>query len=341
MLKKTTLLVAGLSAAALFAPAMAQDTAAPAAEGATEKVELRMKLQKGQKFAFRQTMDMTQDMDMQGMQLSTVMKMTSDYVYDVLDVTEAGTADVRISFGRVHGSMENPMFGAIEFDSEKEAEETGNPMIDAMAGAFTVTSGLSVEITMDAKGEISSVRGVEKLVEKMLEANPMAAMGGMDAESMGDQMKENLRSLTGDYPADAIGVGSTWEISRNMSQMGMEISMSSKNKVTSLDADAVVVDADITGDMGGGQMAQMFTVDDFSGTSTTTISRADGLVKQSTAKMKMKASINGGAQGQGGMVMDITAKVERIAVPAAAPVTPSGGDADKDDAGEDGMGDDE
>ena len=321
-MKKTPFAAAGLAAVALMATAVTPQAAAqdaPPAETAAEKVTFKIVLEKGQEFAFRQTMNMNQDMDMGGMQMSTVMDMTSDYTYKVDDVTEAGDMKVTVNFGRIKGSFDNPMMGSLEFDSEKEAEETGNPMVDMMASMFTANAGQSIGITMQADGEITEVTGIEEMIEKLMENNPMAGMqGGMDTETMSKSMKEMIGSQLGALPKEPLGVGESWKIERAMGQMGMDVNMTIDNTLKSVDDQEAVIDSTITAELSGGQMAAMLTVDEFTGTSTTTVSRKDGLVLSSKANMNMKASMDAGAQGQGGMTMVIETAVERIPVTATA-----------------------
>jgi len=252
-------------------------------------------------------------MDMGGMQMSTVIGMTSDYAYTVTDVTESGDMQVAVKFGQIKGSFENPMVGSLEFDSEKEAEESGNPMIDMMASMFTANAGQAIGITMTPNGEITDVTGVDALVERLLENNPMAgAMGGaMDAETMSESMKQMIGGQLGALPSEAISVGDSWKVERAMGQMGMDVAMTIDNTLASVSATEMVVDSEITATLSGGQMAQMITVDEFTGTSTTTYSRKDGLVLLSTAKMNMTASMDTG-QGAGGMTMVIETKTERL-----------------------------
>lgn len=317
ILKTTPFLAAGLVAVALIAPATAQETGeAPAAE----KLEFRLKLAKGDAFAFRQKMNMNQDLDMGGMQVSTVIDMTSDYAYEVLDVAENGDMSIKIRFGRIHGSFENPMFGALEFDSEKETEETGNPMIDMMGSMFTANAGQELTLKLDEDGDVLAVEGVEELVDRILENNPMAGMGGqMDPETMKQSMKDNFEGQLGMIPPDPIAVGESWTTDRGMSAMaGMGMQLSVTSTLKSLSDDEAVVDSTIKGELTGGQMAAMMTVEDFSGTSSTTISVKDGLPLSSKADMTMTATMDAGPQGQGAMSMTVTTTLERIPVTSSA-----------------------
>ena len=108
ILKTTHLLIAGLLAAATAAgcagdAAVSEEAETAAAEAVAaaeaaqnEGVTFRIRLEKGQTFAFRQTVDMNQEIDMSGMQISTVMAMTSHYSYTVTDVTDTGDMHVTV-----------------------------------------------------------------------------------------------------------------------------------------------------------------------------------------------------------------------------------------------------
>ena len=320
---KTPMLATGLLALALCAPVVAQDVFAQEAALASsaEKFEFKLDLKKGDKFAFRQSMDMNQDIDMGGMQIATVMAMTSDYSYEVTDVAESGDMSINIKFGRIKGSFENPMMGALEFDSEEEMEETGNPMVDMMGSMFTANAGQELTLVMNEDGDVVSVDGVDEMVDRLLENNPMAAMGGqLDAETMKQQMKDNFEGQLGQIPADPVAVGESWTSDRGMSAAGgMGMQMSIKSTLKSLSGDEAVIDSDITGELSGGQMAAMMQVEEFKGTSNTTLSVKDGLPLSSVAKINMTATMG----GQGGIVMSIDTKLERIPVTASAAETPS------------------
>ncbi len=321
----STLLAAGLAFGALSVPAFAQESV-EAAQADTVTFELHLK--KGDRFAFVQSMDMTQDIDMQGMQMSTTMKMSSAYSYDVLDVREDGASVVRTKFGRVYGSMDNPMMGTIEFDSDKAADESDNPMAAMVAGALTAMAGHQVEMTIAKNGDISELRGIDELVAAIMEANPMAAGMGMDTAGVEKQIRQNMESMLGAFPHEPVAVGASWEKESAMNAMGgMDMSMKVKSVLKRADASHIVVESELTGSMGGdGQLAQMFDVEEFKGTGTSTYDRADGLVREATSAMTMKATIKGGEAGTGGMTMKFETKIERVAVSdgetSDAPKTP-------------------
>ena len=331
--KKPSFVVAGFAAAALMATAVmpaasAQDAPpdAPPADTAAEKVEFKIKLDKGQKLAFRQVVDMNQDMDMGGMQMAIVLEMSNEFTYHVTDVTEAGDMKIDMTFGRIKGSMENPMMGTIEFDS---ANPDGNPM----SAAFTAQAGESLGLTLTSAGEVTEITGIEEMFEKMMAANPMAA-AQMDSEGLSDQLKQTASSHIGMFPKEPVAVGESWTIEQSANQMGMDVSMKIDNTLKSATEDEAVVDATINASMSaeGNPMMAALDVETFKGTSTTTYSRKDGLVLSSSMTMNMKASMD--AQGQQGSVdMVIETSIERIPVTASeeapAAETPAEGGSDE------------
>jgi len=208
--------------------------------------------------------------------------------------------------------------------------------MDMMSSLLTANAGHVLVATLTPDGSVAKIDGIDEMVSRILENNPMAGMGGVDAESLTKSMKQTFEGQLGGMPAEPVAVGGSWTVEREFSGMqGMGINMKLVNHLRSCSADEAVIASEITGEFSGGQMAQMFTIDEFKGTSKSRISRKDGLLLESSSTMNMTASMDAGAQGQGGMTMVISTAIERISLTESTPSTETPAETPAETPGED------
>lgn len=323
MMLRTCLRPLVLTAAAVFAfgafPAQAQDGGTPAPVApAGEKIKLEINLAKDQAFDLVVKMTMSQNVNFGGMEMATDMDMNLRQSNKIESLDDAGVATMKSKVRRISGSFSNPMMGQFDFDSDKKAEESGNPALDQMSQQFTQMAGKETIVRLSKDGTVAD--------------------GGNDAAAT-----EAMRAMGGisKLPKDAVGIGDSWTTESSGQVQGMGTKTKMKSTVKAIDADTVTVTHDGTLEMsaaggpGGNPMAALVAKMKVKTTKIageSKISRKDGyvLVSDVTTDMELELPADENAQDPmlaAGMTMVMKQKVHQERKPATpdatAPVTPS------------------
>ena len=167
-----------------------------------QTIEPRLKLEAGTELVYRQSVQSETELP-QGMGTST-MNMESTQRWSVLDVDGDGNATVRLTTegGRMRfgGPMETMLDPA-------DRESAGSPL-DVMQAL----DGTSYTVVLDARGALVRMSGLEEMREAL-----RARIPDPSGHAMLDQMlsEDTLRSQWAQgvhvLPAEAVGVGSTWD----------------------------------------------------------------------------------------------------------------------------------
>lgn len=324
----TASLLAALAAAPTFVPAFAEDKAAAPSSG--EKVALAIRFEKGSKLGFEQKMQMTQMMNMGGMEIPTEISMNQSWTEACESVDAKGVGEMRTKFVRVHGSFSNPMMGDFPFDSDAPAAaaaDDGNPM--AAMGAQITES-----MTALAKIELVSHVAKDGSTVDMKAAEGVSLPPGTDPVEMGRQM-----GALGKLPSEPVGVGDSWTNESTITAgMGLKLKNTMKFVVKAIDADAVVVsvegsitklddDGETSDDPQAAMVRQMMAsmkVTDSKVSGEGSYSRKDGRLLGMKSVMSFKME----SEQEGGMTLDQTANVaiarlEKLPVAATQPTTPA------------------
>lgn len=171
-----------------------------------EKVELRWKFQKGQEFRYRMTQKST--IDMAGVTMEQTMRMT--LAYQVEEVSEDGTASLKIKYESVAAKSEGPV--EYDYDSERDKEAPKNPALVPMARMV----GLSLQMKMEPTGRIREVKGFNQLIDallKELENEPQAAMmREMFKQSFSDEaLQSTFQQSSFLLPSSPVAKGESWK----------------------------------------------------------------------------------------------------------------------------------
>lgn len=267
--------------------------------GSGDKVSLEVKVGKGDVY---KTVTKTQQTSEQSVMGMTTKASTLNEIYlknEVTDVNAEGEARIKATYERVRTELDNGMTGKTSFDSDKADGEV--PM---EAKSYMAMIGRSIYYTLDKRGTVVKVEGVDSLFDAVMAAmglgeagEEMAAMMAPLKASFGDEgIKSMMQSTSIMYPDVLIAEGDTW--GKQINSMGaMPLKMEVTYKVDHIDADKVVLsfEGTITSDktkaldLGIASM-QMDLSGDYSGTSE--IDRKTGMVLTSEVKQKMSGSMS-------------------------------------------------
>lgn len=241
--------VAGRAAETLiFAVLIATGFGAAAPPAGAQTVELTWKLVAGTDLVYR--MGVQSESELPGGMGTATMNLDTTQRWSVLEVDGDGNATVRLTTERVRMDIGGPM-GTMSVDSEDETA-SGSPL-----DAVTTMAGTSYSVVLDPRGVLVEMSGVEELQEAL-----RAHVPDPSAQAMVDQIlsEDALRSQWGQgmlaLPAEAVGVGSTWENTFTVAAPPMgSMTVATSLEVESVEGDLVVVSSSGTMSLSEGAAA--------------------------------------------------------------------------------------
>ena len=203
------------------------------AQAKTDKIDLKLNLQKGQKFGMLITTDQKIAQTMNGQEMKMSQLMTMGLVSEVVDVNDKGIISIKMTYETMKGKMESQM-GIIEFDSTKpQQEDVNNPQAQMVAGMYKAMVGAGLIMKYNPKGEVVGMEGFDAMMDKMVDG-----MGASDP-NMAKSMKEMFRKMMSEdnleqmnngtmaaFPDGPVGIGDIWYDTMSLN-MGFPIDMDS------------------------------------------------------------------------------------------------------------------
>lgn len=261
--------------------------AAAALPAAAQTVELRWKLEAGTALVYRMSMQSESELP-QGMG-TTTMNMESIQRWNVLAVDGDGAATVRMITERVRMSVGGPM-GTMSVDSA-DTENAGSPL-DAMKAI----AGTSYTVVLNPRGALVTISGLEEVREALRTQMPDPSGQAMldqflNDEALRTQWAQGVHVL----PAEAVGVGSTWEDTYTSSApLFGSMTVASAYRVESIDGNLVVIGGSGTMSMADGSATSFPVPMKMSDTTIAATSRFDagkGLLLDTESTMGMQMSM--------------------------------------------------
>lgn len=177
-----------------------------------QAVELRWGLEAGDDHRYRMTQEARTGMGAMG-HVTQTQELTMRM--EVLAADAGGTTDVRISYESVRHQQDGPM-GSQSYDSDED-ERPDQGELAVLAHLLDQT----FELTMDSRGDVREVRGMDGFVDEMAEIiaqgagephDPAQARevleGTFGDESMASLMQQGIQSL----PEDPVEAGDSWTL---------------------------------------------------------------------------------------------------------------------------------
>ena len=182
----------------------------------SEKIDLKLNLQKGQKFGMLMTMDMKVAQSMQGQEMNVSQLMTMGLVSEVLDVNDKEIISMKTTYETMKGKIES-MMGVIEFDSEKPGQDSNNPQAQMIVSMYKAMAGNELVMKMTPKGDVVAIEGFDAMMDKMAEGmgasdpNMAKAMKEMIKNFMNeDKIKQMNNDTMAAFPDGPVGIGDIW-----------------------------------------------------------------------------------------------------------------------------------
>ena len=208
---------------------------------AAEKVELKLRLEEGKDYLVESVSDMTTQMQMMGMSQNMVVQSGTGLTFHVLKVDpKTGNMDVKVTYSWVSMKQQGGPTGPVSYDSRTHTGPVP-PTAQGLAGLI----GQGYEVTLDSKGCVVEVRGVQEFFDKMMEGMPAESRSMMEPmmkKQFGDSaMRATIEQATRIIPDRAVSPGESWQV---QIVMGNPMPMTIDNTYTlkEVKGDAVVLD---------------------------------------------------------------------------------------------------
>lgn len=193
---------------------------------ADEKVDLKLRLEKGQSYKIRMVNDMKINQTIPGQQqaMTIAQKTEMRNIYTVEDVQADGALVLKITYDAILFKMEspNPQVGSnLEYDSSNPSS-SGNPI----ASIFSAVAGQSLIMTITPDGHVKEIKGADALlgrIQEKINAVPEGPVrAGLEIQFKAQYSEEALKANTENsfnmYPDEPVGIGDTWQKKTTINQ---------------------------------------------------------------------------------------------------------------------------
>ncbi len=269
----------------------------------SQKTELKLNFEKGKQYEYNYAVDLA--MSVGGMETKTLM----DFNY-VMQASPADAGNTLLATNISHIKMKVDA-GAMKLELDTDhpvdtAGATADPMKMATVMMNKVFGGLvnkPIDVTVDAKGALVSVKGYNEMITGILDSvakdsSERAKMKAtLDQQLNDDNLKSSFGQMFNIYPDHAVGKGDSWNRTLEMKgQMPMKMDMT--YKVKEVKADVVVLD--VTGKLttlGSGEQeiqGQKIKMEvDGTITGTMDVDTKSGMLHNGVLKQDLKMKMNG------------------------------------------------
>lgn len=185
---------------------------------------------------------MTMKGNVQGQAIDMDNKMAMGYRFAATG-DSAGWKKITASISRIAMHM-NSNGQNVDFDSDKTSDSSDvvSSTIGKVLGAM---KGGQFGFTMNEKGEVGSVTGIQDMMHRALTSVNAPGVGAM-AAGMGsafneDNFKQNIQQSFGMYPGKPVKPGDSWSSTMNMNNQGMNMKIDNNYTLESVSGDSANV----------------------------------------------------------------------------------------------------
>lgn len=253
------------------------------------KIDLRWKFEKGQALSYKTV----QKNGFEAGGIAVEQEMSQVMSLTTTEVDDKGTGTLTVKYeslaARGTGLLE------YDYDSEKDKKESDNPMVKVLAKLV----GQSFTVKVTPTGQVSEVKGFEKILEKM------AAEGGDEGTNMmlkqmlsNDTMKTMMQQWFSPLPSEKVGKGDGWtnDVSMPVPPLG-QMKMTFKSKLSDVKDGNAHIDQDIkielVVDKDAGALPVQVEMKDVKGKSTAVFSVEKGRFQSSKVEVQFVMSAAG------------------------------------------------
>lgn len=189
---------------------------------AQKPIDLKFNLATGESYDYNMDVDMSTKGEFGGQAIDVKNTMVLGYHFTVLG-DSAGWKKLSATMSKI---VMNVNTGGMNFSYDSDTPPDSTDMIGGMLGKILgVMKGAEFGFTMNAKGEIGSVSGIDELMERMQANVPGAsAMGAGIGNSFSEEnFRQNMQQAFGAYPGKPVKPGDTWTNTISTTTSGMQL----------------------------------------------------------------------------------------------------------------------
>jgi hypothetical protein len=183
--------------------------------------DLRYKFNKGDKFRYEFSTEQSIIQTIQGREELVDQKIRFSYLYEIQKAS-GNQFEMKVSYENVYHSVSNPRIGNLVFDSENPGEE-----IPELSMGFAGLVGQSFVLNMDDRGKVLSVKGIDGMLEgiiETLEAELGEGLGAEVREAMGKQfsaetLSRDMENQMAIFPNHPVKIGDKWTLESSLQSM--------------------------------------------------------------------------------------------------------------------------
>jgi hypothetical protein len=262
-----------------------------------DTLDLQLKLNKGDRYHYTIVMDQSMASAMAG-ENNTAVSM--GYQFEVTE-DSAGWKKVNATYDDIKLDIKA---NGMTMNFSSASNDTTGPM-GIMNKAFKALSGGKFTFTVNQKGEIGRVSGVEQIMQNLSNTLPPEAgsmLAGMRSSFSDEQIKQTFTQSFKIVPDTPVTVGQSWNKPLNFEMMGFNFSNNNKYTLLEVKGDEAKLKVDAV--LNGSGSSQM------TGTSTgfTYIDTNTGMVNKSEITSNIKVSVQGAGDNTLKQKMTITSK---------------------------------
>ncbi len=202
------MLVSGQFRLSVFVAGCLWLLAAPLPADDAEGVKLVYKFNKGEKTLFRTGGELKQVQTINNQKIETTMNTTSFGSRLVDTVDETGAARIKVKTERM--TIKSSIAGQTdyEFDSKSTERDKSSAIGAALTPLYERLSGVELELSIAANGEIKDLKGYAEALGDLLKDNPIGA--GFTGGGSNDAAKTNAQELFPVMSDKPVKPGDTW-----------------------------------------------------------------------------------------------------------------------------------
>ena len=208
---------------------------------ADNTVALKFKLPKGTRYEYAMNMEMKMNRQMMGKDIEVKNTMGFTYLFEVTN-DSANWKTLSSTITKV--SMDMDVMGSIiHFDTDMP-NDTGRGPLARMGKVFGAMKGSQFSFTVNDKGDISEIRGLQEMREKILSGLPDGAgwaAAGMKNVFDEESMKQNVHQAFQAYPGKPVKPGDSWTKTTTQKMQGMSVKSDNTYTLESVNGDDAVV----------------------------------------------------------------------------------------------------
>jgi len=170
------------------------------------QVVLRSDYSQPAEYRTTESVQIDQTLNIAGQSVVTTSAQTMGMLYQIGEADAAGLVPLRLKFESVTASIGLPGGLNVEFDSQNDDGQAGQPPVSLLKSAFRAMVGVELTALIDGEGKVKSFTGGEQALEKV-DPEMKAYMASQVDEQV---LKAGLQSAIDRFPAEAVKPGDVW-----------------------------------------------------------------------------------------------------------------------------------